>query len=818
MLQAETMSTWVNDFRYARRVLLKHKSFSAMAIATLAIAIGANTAIFSVTRAVLVDPLPYADASRLVMVWQDATHLGYPKNTPASGDYADWKSQNSVFSGMAALRPRSYNLTGTGEPQRVQAQQATYDFFNVLGVAPALGRSFSVEDDGPDSPKVVILSAALWKERFGGSPNVIGSSILLDGVPHDVIGVMPARFDFPWGFDSRIRQTEIWTPIAFSSQDLGNHNLHNLQVVGRLNPGVSLEAAQQQMTAIGRRSERDYPQTNANTGVRLSPLREEIVGETKTVVLLLLAITGCVLLIASANLANLLLARSVSRRREIGVRIALGAGRARLIRQLFTENAVLSFAGVLLGLLLADWSLQFLSLLVPENLTAAALVIDKRMLLFAFILGLATTLLSGAVPARQAWRTGISEALGQGGSRSGEQQSTHRMRAWLVICQTAFTFVLLVAGGLMLRAFIHVHALDPGFRGEHVLTLRTTLPLPRYRGTETRGEFYSRVLERVRELPGVVDAGFTSWIPYMNSGGSATFQIENRVPPAGVQYAANIRLVTPGYLPAMGMTLLAGRMLTTADHAGTEPVAVVNRTMAAQFWPGEDAMDRRFRICPTCPWLRIVGQVADVHQQALAVEARPEYFVVFDQLPEALRFAAPQDMAIRVTGDAAALAPSARRAIWAVDPQQPVSQVRVLDDYLAQDLAPRRFQTELTGAFAGIALLLASLGIYGVLSYTVSQRRREIGVRMALGAGRSDVLRLIARQGMAPVLAGLMIGFVAAYGLAHLISGLLSGVRPHDPTAFAIAAVVLAGTAFLACWIPARRAAGIDPGTVLRSE
>jgi putative ABC transport system permease protein len=818
MLQVETMSTWVNDFRYAIRVLLKHRSFSAMAVATLAIAIGANTAVFSVTRAVLLDPLPYVDASRLVMVWQDATQLGFPKNTPAAADYADWKSQNSVFNGLAALRPRSYNLTGTGEPQRLQAEQATHDLFSVLGVAPILGRSFGVEDDRSDSPKVVILSAALWKESFGAGPNVIGRSILLDGVPHEVIGVMPARFDFPWGFDSRIRETQIWTPIAFTSQELSNRDLHNLQVVGRLNPGVSLERAQQQMAAIARRLERDYPATNANTGVRVSPLREEIVGETKTAVLLLLAITGCVLLIASANLANLLLARSVGRRREIGVRIALGAGRARLIRQLFTENAILSLAGVFLGLLLADWSLQFLSLLVPENLTAAALVIDKRMLLFAFMLGVATTLLSGAVPARQAWRLGISEVLGQGSSRSGEQRSTHRMRTWLVVSQTAFTFVLLVAGGLMLRTFVHLHSLDPGFRGEHVLTLRTTLPLPRYRGVDARNEFYSRVLERIRELPGVVDAGFTSWIPYTNSGGSATFEIENRTLPAGVQHDANVRLVTPGYLPAMGMMLLGGRMLTRADRAGTEAVAVINRTMALKFWPGEDALNRRLRICPACPWLKIVGEVGDIHQQALDIEARPEYFVPFDQLTEALRFAAPQDMAIRVTGDAAALAPAARRAIWAIDPQQPVSQVRVLDDYLTQDLAPRRFQTGLTGAFAGIALLLASFGIYGVLSYTVSQRRREIGVRIALGADRSDVLQFIARQGMAPVLAGLMIGFIAAYGLAHLISGLLSGVQPHDPAAFGIATGVLAGTAFLACWIPARRAAGIDPGTVLRIE
>jgi putative ABC transport system permease protein len=463
------MSTWLNDFRYAVRILLKHRAISAMAIATLGLAIGANTAIFSVARAVLLDPLPYLNASRLVVVWQDATQIGFPKNTPAPGDYSDWKSQSSVFEGLAALRPRSYNLTASGEPQRLQGKLATHDFFEVLGVAPMLGRSFTVEDDQPGSSRVVILSADLWRVRFGAAQDVIGTELLLDGVPHEIIGVMPPGFDFPFGFDSRARETQIWTPIAFTSQDLTNRGAHYLQVVGRLKAGVSLEQAQQELATIAGRLARDYPETNANTGVRLSPLREEMVGETKTAVLLLLAITGCVFLIASANLANLLLARVVGRQREIGVRIALGAGRARLVRQLFTENAVLSAAGVLLGLGLAKWSLEFLSLLIPQDMTGAVLAIDGRMLLFAFALGVITTFLFGAVPARQAWRLGILESLTQGASRSGEQRSARRMRDWLVVSQTAFTFVLLAACGLMLRTFVHLQAVDPGFRGDHVL-------------------------------------------------------------------------------------------------------------------------------------------------------------------------------------------------------------------------------------------------------------------------------------------------------------------------------------------------------------
>ena len=432
------MSSWFSELNYAIRVLLKHRAFSATAVAILSIAIGANTAIFSVVRTVLLDALPYPNASWLVLVWQDATKLGFPKNTPAPGDYADWKSQNTVFAGMAALRPRSYNLTEIGEPERLQAQLVTHDLFEVLGVLPSLGRTFRQEDDRPDSAKVVILSSELWKARFGSSPGVIGIKILLDGVPHEVVGVMPAGFDFPWGFDSRSRATQIWTPLALSSQDLTNRGAHYLEVVARLKPAVSVQAAQQQLATIAERAARDYPETNASTGVRVIALREEIVGETKTALLLLLAITGCVLLIGSANLANLLLARAVGRQREIGVRIAIGAGRAQLFRQLFTENAVLSIAGVLLGLLLAISSLEFLSVLVPRNLTAATLSLDRQIVLFAFALGVVTTFLFGAMPARQAWRLGIMQTLAQGSSRSGEQRSTHRMRSWQDLARSAF--------------------------------------------------------------------------------------------------------------------------------------------------------------------------------------------------------------------------------------------------------------------------------------------------------------------------------------------------------------------------------------------
>jgi len=806
------MATWLNDLRYAVRTLSKSKGFSVAAVTTLALAIGANTAIFSVARAVLLEPLPYSNASQLFVIWEDATHIGFPTNTPAPGNYADWKAQNTVFDGMAALRNRSYSLTGAGEPERLQGRQVTHDFFAVLNVPPLLGRTFTEEEDRPGASSVAVISAGLWQTRFGAAPDVIGRTVLLDDAPHTIVGVMPPGFDYPE------KGTQVWTPIAFSSEELHNRGSHVLQVVARIKPGVTLERAQEEMDAIAARLAADHPETNANVGVRVTPLRDNLIGDAGRAVGLLLAVAGCVLLIASANLANLLLGRALSRRREMGVRIALGAGRARLVRQLLTEGFVLSAAGVVLGTALAQYAFEFLSVLIPENLTSARLSLDGGVLLFAFALGVLTTLMFGAAPAWRAWRLGVVEAL-CGGARSGDERSTLRLRNWLVISQTVFTFVLLVASGLVLRTFIQLRAIDPGFRGENVLTMRVRLPLPRYRGVAPRSAFYSQVLDRVRALPGVMDAGFTSWLPYTNWGGASTFEIEGKpAPQPGQEYDANVRLVTPGYLPAMGMTLIKGRFLSEADHGSTEAAAVINQTMARRFWPAEDPLHHRVRICRDCPWVRIVGVAADIHQLALDVEVRPEYFVPFDQLPQALSWAPPQDLAVRVSGDALALAPAVRNAIWTVDSQQPIAQIKVLGQYLEEDLAPRRFQTQLIGGFALLALLLASLGIYGVLSYTVSQRRREIGVRMALGADPRAVVRMVTGRGVGATLIGLVIGLAAAYSLAPMISPLLYGVTPRDPVTFGVAAAALLGTAFFASWIPARRAGRVDPATVLHYE
>jgi len=798
------MATAADDFRYAIRVLSKHRTFTLMAVATLALATGANTAIFSVARAVLLEPLPYPDGSQLVMVWEDATASGFPENTPAPANYADWKSQNTVFKGMAATRKRAYVLTGAGEPDRLSAHQASIDFFSVIGVQPAIGRALAQDDD-------VVLSDAFWKSRFGGSREIVGESVLLDGARFTVAGVMPAGFEFPE------RGTQIWTPLNLTPEQMHSRDNHYLQVVARLKPGVTLEQARTEMDTIARRLEQQYPATNDKTGIRVNPLREQLVGTTGNALLLLLVVVGSVLLIASGNLANLLLARAVSRQKEVGVRIALGARRITLLRQLFMENLLLSAAGTLLGLFISVWSFEFLSVLVPASLQVRP-TLDTTVVVFALVLCILTTLLFGAVPMRQTWRLGVAETLRQSGARSGEQRATHGIRSKLVISQTAFTFVLLVAGGLMLRTFSELRSIDPGFRGENVLTLRTALPVPKYRGLEPRAAFYSQVLERVRALPGVIEAGYTSWLPYRNLGGSSAFTIEGRPAGRGLQYDANVRLVTPGYMPAMGMRLIEGRVLTAADRAGTEPVIVVNETMSRKFFQDEDPTQHRLRLCDNCPWFRIVGIVADVHQKSLETDVRPEYFVPFDQVPQFLNFAPPQDLAIRVAGDPLAVVVAARSAVWSVDDQQPVTQVKVASEFLTDDLAPRKFQTQLIGGFAVLALLLASVGIYGVLSYAVSARQREIGVRIALGAQPAEVVRWITSQGMRPALIGLSIGAGVSLVLSQLMSKLLFGVKPRDPMTFGLAVLVLIAVALLASWIPARRAGRVDPMTVLHNE
>jgi len=810
------MGALAQDFRYGVRMLRRSPGFTAVAIVTLALGIGANTAIFSVVDAVLLRPLPFHDPDRLVMVWEDATHVGFPRNTPAPANYLDWKAQNHTFDDLAALRSRSFNLTGEGDPEQLDARAVTANMFPLLGVKPALGRTFLEAEDQPGAPNVAVVSYGLWQRRFGGEAALVGRPIHLNGEKYVVVGVMPAGFQFPE------KGTDVWTPMAFTGEERAARNSHYLRVVGRLKPGVSLERAQVDMDTIARRLQQDYPRSNTNVGALVITLREQMVGrEIQSGLIVLLAAVGCVLLIASANVANLLLARAAGRRREIAVRAALGAGKARLARQLLTEGLALAALGGVAGVLLAGWSFDFLSGLVPGPLAGAAAVgLNGKVLGFTALASLLAAVFFGVAPVLQAGRVDLREALQEGGGRGAAGARLRGPLALLVISEVALAMVLLIGAGLLLQTFARLRGIDPGFRAGNLLTMTTALPRTKYAGLPQRAAFYEQVLARVRSLPGVASAGFVSFLPLTQRGGTQGFVIEGRPePPPGEVVETNFRIVTPDYLRTMGIPLRHGRHLEDRDDAETLPVVVVNEAMARRHWPGENALGKRFRLGGNeseSPWLIIVGVAGDVRQMGLEVPGRAEMYVPYRQVAPFLF--APRDLAIRTAGDPLSLAAAVRREIWAVDKEQPVSRVRTMEEILEIEVSQRRFQTSLLTVFAALALLLAALGIYGVLAYGVTQRTGEIGVRLALGAGQSQVVRLVVGQGLQLAGLGVLLGLAASFAVTRLLDKLLFGVIPTDLGTFAAVTFGLLAIAALASYLPAQRAARVDPMTALRAQ
>jgi putative ABC transport system permease protein len=807
-------SLW-QDLRYGARMLLKKPGFTLIAVLTLALGIGANTAIFSLVDAVLLRPLPFSDPERLVMVWEDATRIGFPRNTPAPANYADWKAQNKVFEELAALDWRSYALTDEGEPEKVEAQAVTANFFPLLGVQPLLGRAFTPEEDKPGTNRVALISYGLWQRRFGGDQAVVGKEILLDGQKSTVLGVMPRGFQF------LAKDTGLWVPMAFSPQRLADRDSHYLTVVARLKPGVSLPQAQADIAAIMQRINREHPVPGFEFGAAVISLREQLAGDVRPALLVLLVSVGFVLLIACANIANLLLARGAARYREIGVRTALGAGQARIIRQLLTESVLLAVAGGVAGLFCAWWSFSFLTQLIPDSMTLNAGVrIDARVFGFALLLSLLTGIIFGLTPALQVAKVDLNEALKQSGGRTGTGAGHRRLRSALVVTEIALALVLLVGAGLLIQTFLRLRALDIGVNPENVLTLRTQLPRGKYKELPKRDAFYQQVLERVRALPGVVGAGYTTAAPLTWKGGTTSFAIEGREPKPGQD--ANNRQVSAGYTETMGMKLRQGRFFDEHDNAQSQPVVIINETMARQYWPGENAVGKRLHIGlgpaeSERPLVTVVGVVGDVKEMGLEAPAKAEMFFPYQQLPSIL-WNMPRDLTVRTTGDPLSVAPAVRQAVWSVDPTQPVSNVRTMEEILAEEVAQRRIGMTLLAAFAALALLLASLGIYGVLSYAVTQRTQEIGIRLALGAGRKEVLRLVLTDGMRLAGAGLAIGLGVSFALTRLMTSLLFGVSATDPRTLAGVTLLLTAVALLACYVPARRATKVDPMIALRCE
>jgi putative ABC transport system permease protein len=817
------MRTLIQDLRYGLRLLARSPGFTAIALLTLTLGIGATAAIFSVVDAVLLRALPYRDPQRLVSVFEDQSQVGFPRNTPAPGNYAEWKAQTQIFEDAAAAaeygRFHVFNLTGetaagAAEPEKLQSASVTRNLFSVLGARPALGRVFLPEEDRPGGPRVVLISHGLWKRRFAGDPGLVGRAIVLNGEKYTVVGVMPAGFAYPSA------NADIWTPMAFTQEQLTQRGSHYLEVVARLRAGVTLAQANAGLQVVCKRLAQAYPDTNADVQRFFAePLHETYTQGARTGLTVLMAAVGCILLIACANIANLLLARATGRQREIAVRTALGAARGRIVRQMLTESLLLAAGGGLLGILLADWCFNFLRNLIPVDLShSVSLALDPGVLAFAVAISLASSLLFGMAPALQISRIDLNGVLKEGGRGSAGPRRA-MLRNLLVIGEVALSLILMVGSALLLESFAKLRGVDPGFRADHVLTMRVDAPVTKYGDFTKRSQFFARVLERVRALPRVEAAGFTSALPLTWEGGTGGFIPEDIPTRPDVTRDANNRVVSPGYFEAMRIPLLRGRLFQDADGPDAPPVAIVNETMARKFWPDQDALGKRFKFDDAdgkTPWRTIAGIVGDVRQMRLNDPPRQEMYFPYLQARE--NWMVPRDLAIHTSGDPLSLAGAVRQAVWSVDKDQPVSDVMTLDNLLDHEVAQRRVQTALLGGFAAVALILACIGIYGVLSYLVTQRTREIGVRVALGASAADVFRTVAGQGMTLAAVGIAAGLAVALALSRLLGSLLFGVSAGDPLAYVSAIAVFGAVALLACYFPARRAARVDPLVALRYE
>jgi putative ABC transport system permease protein len=823
------MESLRQELRFGIRLILKHPGFSAVAILTLGLGIGANSAIFSVVDAVIFRPLPFKQPERLVAVWERDLKKGGDHDSVMAANYLDWKNRSQVFEDMAAYAGGSVNLTGLAEPERIRGARVSASLFNVLRIAPEVGRAFTPDEDQPGQPRVVVISNKLWKRNFGGDREVIGRAITLNNQDYTIIGVMPAGFELPLNEDS-----EIWTPLAFTPQELTLRNSHYLEVLGRLKPGVTVEMANSEMTTVAAELEQNFPKTNDGTGAAVFPLHAEIVGQVKSPLLIFLGAVAFILLIACANVANFMLARAASRQREIAVRIALGASRWRLIRQMLIESLVLGLAGGAFGLLLAMWGIEFLSSIAQQTSAPRAKTIglDGRVLLFTFVASILTSLIFGSVPALQASKPDLNDTLKESGRSSGGLRKS-RIRNLLVISEVALAFMLLVGAGLLINSFARLRSVDPGLNPQNVLTMNITLPRQKYTQAEQVIDFHRQLLEKIKAVPGVLYVGKITTLPYGGSTNGFGYTVDS--PLAGDKAISLVtQQASPELFRALGIPLVAGREFNEGDVDGAPAVTIVSDSLARRFWPDEDPIGHRIKWGNKefgSPWMTIVGVVGDVRLKGLDTPPRPTVYTPYLQLGEPVKTqvgvtlrelmttdARSIELVLSSTGNVDGLANAVRSAVWSVDPNQPITRVRTMEQVLAGTMIVQRSTTWLLGIFASVALMLAAAGIYGVISYSVSQRTHEIGIRMALGAERQDVLKLVLGKGMITALIGLGIGIAGAIGLTRFMSSLVFKVSVTDPTTFAVIALLLLLVAAAACYLPARRAATVDPMEALRCE
>jgi putative ABC transport system permease protein len=804
------MQTFWQDLRYGARMFLKKPGFTLIAVLTLALGIGANAAIFSVVNAVLLRPLPFKDPDRLM--WIRETKLPqFPEFSVSPGNFLDWRRQNTVFERLVAANSLSFNMIGAGDPEQIRGMKVTDGFFATLGAQPELGRDFLPEEDQPGRDNVVILSHGLWQRRFGGDPKILNRALTLSGQSYTVIGVMPASFRFG-GAD-----LGLWTPMAFTAQQAQNHGGHWLMAIGRLKPGATEDQARAEMVAIAGRLAAQYPDANTGWSVKLMPLLDFTVRDIKPALIVLLCAVAFVLLIACANVANLLLARAAGRQKEIAIRTALGAGRARIIRQLLTESALLALLGGAVGLLLAKWGMDLLLNLAPQGLPRMSDVsLDGRALIFTATVTLLTGVIFGLVPALQSSKPNLNETMNETGRGSTEGRRRSLVRSALVVLEVASALMLLVGAGLLIKSFWRLHQIDPGFNPDNTLTMTVSLPRAKYPEDAQRVAFFRQLLEKINALPGVEAAGASNSIP-MEGDMVLAFEVQGRAPlPPGAGQSTNFYGVSADYFKAMGIRLLRGRLLNERDASDSPHVAVINETMAKKIFPDEDPIGKRITFDGggnNPDWYEIVGVVGDVKQYGLDQATPMQTYEPYTQ--QTFPY---MTLVARAAGEPANLTAAIRNTILQIDKEQPVANVRTLDQILSNSIAQQQFSTLLLGVFAVVAMSLAAVGIYGVLSYAVTQRTHEIGVRLALGAARRDVLRLVVGQGMRLTLLGVAAGLICAFALTRLMSSLLFGVSATDPMIFSLIPLLIVIVALLACWIPARRATKVDPLTALRYE
>ncbi|HWS87834.1 MAG TPA: ABC transporter permease [Pyrinomonadaceae bacterium] len=810
--------TLLKDVRYAVRTLSRQPGFAAVAVLTLALGIGANTAIFSVIDAALLRSLPYREPGRLVHLWESKRSRDFERREASYLDLLDLRAQGGeVFEGLAGYVGRPLTLTEGGEAARTRGAAVTANFFDLLGVRAAAGRTFVEGEDGIEGRRVVLLSHGLWQRRFGGEPGAVGREVTLDGQAYTVVGVLPAGFSF-----ALLGDVEVWTPLRPPPEVAARRYMHWVKVVGRLKQDVTLEGAQAHLATVASRIERDDPGAHAGVSMRAVPLQEEFVGAVRPVLFVLLGAVGFVLLIACTNVANLLLARSAARQKEVAIRAALGASRWRVVRQLLTESVLLSIVGGAAGLVLALWGVDVLVALIPASQLVQmpylqSLSLNRDVLLFAAGLSFLTGVLFGLTPALSASRADLQSALKEGG-RSTVSRGGRRLRDLLVVAEVALALVLLVGAGLLLKSLLTMLRVDPGFDTRGLLTMRVALPPARYGEGDRATRFYEEVLRRASSVPGVRGAALTSNLPLAGDGGTGTPQVVGRQTPASELTEAHLRTVSANYFEVLGVPLVAGRPFAERDDAKSPPVLLVNKTYAERVFPGEEAVGRRvtFRFTADAQF-EIVGVVGD--EKVTSLDARTTPVVYFHSRQDSYFDSA----ALVLRADAAdplALAPAVRGEVRALDPEVPVYAVQTLEQMVANSRSAfmRRYPAYLTGVFACVALLLALVGIYGVVSYAVAQRTHEIAVRVALGARTRDVLRLVLGHGLLLALGGIAVGAVGALALTRLISGLLFGVSAADPAVYGLVALLLAAVALLACLVPARRATKVDPMVALRYE